>query len=234
MKDFSNKYILVFSVIMVVVVAVLLSLVATLLKPAQDKNYEIEKKRSMLESIGVFSDSEEAERLYDDYISSGYVVNVNGVIIDDVVAFDVDVNAEQKKELKDQYLPFFPAVTADGVNVLIVPVYGAGLWGPIWGYIALKDDFNTIFGVTFDHEGETPGLGAEINTTAFETGFIGKKIFDEDKFVSIGVRKVSQKKDPDHDVDAISGGTLTSRSLEKMLLDCLGKYEKFFNENRKN
>jgi Na+-transporting NADH:ubiquinone oxidoreductase subunit C len=91
---------------------------------------------------------------------------------------------------------------------------------------------NTIYGVTFDHKGETPGLGAEINTTIFESQFRGKKIFDNDTFVSIGVIKGGTKPENLHGVDAISGGTITSKGLEKMLFDCISKYNDFLLKNR--
>ena len=85
------------------------------------------------------------------------------------------LNIEQKKPLEQQYLPVFNATPDDGEKVIILPVEGKGLWGPIYGYVSLKSDMNTIYGVTFDHKGETPGLGAEINTTAFESMFHRKE-----------------------------------------------------------
>jgi len=91
---------------------------------------------------------------------------------------------------------------------------------------------NTIFGCTFDHKGETPGLGAEINTRPFEDMFIGKKLFESEKFVSVGVLKGGAKNDDPHNVDAISGGTITSKGLEKMLADCLSKYNDYLIKNR--
>jgi Na+-transporting NADH:ubiquinone oxidoreductase subunit C len=91
---------------------------------------------------------------------------------------------------------------------------------------------NTIYGVTFDHKGETPGLGAEINTTPFEHQFLGKKFFDNDKFVSIGVIKGGAKEEDLHGVDAISGGTITSKGLEKMLFDCISKYNEYLIKHR--
>ncbi len=233
MKEFSNRYIFIFSSIMVIVVATLLSLAATLLQPRQLKNLEIEKKKSMLESIGIPSTRETTEALYARYIKESFVIDSKGEIVDGVDAFNVDLNVEQKKPLDQQYLPVFIATTDKGETVTILPVLGKGLWGPIWGYVSLKSDMNTIYGVTFDHKGETPGLGAEINTTRFESMFPGKKIFDGDKFVSIGVVKGGAKPNDPHNVDAISGGTITSKGLQKMLLDCLGKYNDYLLKNRK-
>jgi Na+-transporting NADH:ubiquinone oxidoreductase subunit C len=233
MKEFSNRYIFIFSALMVVVVATLLSLAATLLQPRQLKNLEIEKKKSMLESIGVLSARETTEILYDKYIKESFVLNSKGEVVAGVDAFNVVLNIEQKKPLDQQYLPVFNAIPDDGEKLTILPVEGKGLWGPIYGYVSLKSDMNTIYGVTFDHKGETPGLGAEINTTPFESMFIGKKLFEADKFVSIGVLKGGAKKDDPHSVDAISGGTITSKGLQKMLLDCIGKYNDYLLKNRK-
>jgi Na+-transporting NADH:ubiquinone oxidoreductase subunit C len=227
MKEFSNRYIFIFSAVMVVAVATLLSLAATLLQPRQQKNLEIEKKKSMLESIGIPSTHETTESLYDKYVKDSFVLNSKGEVVPGVEAFNVVLNIEQKKPLEQQYLPVFNAEPGNGEKVIIIPVEGKGLWGPVYGYVSLKSDMNTIFGVTFDHKGETPGLGAEINTTEFESMFIGKKLFEEGKFVSVGVLKGGAKPDDKHGVDAISGGTITSKGLEKMLHDCIIKYNDY-------
>lgn len=232
MKEFSNRYIFIFSALMVIAVATLLSLAATLLQPRQQKNLEIEKKKSMLESIGIASTLKTTEALYDKYIQESFVLNSEGEVVTGVDAFNVVLNIEQKKPLEQQYLPVFNALPDDGEKVIIIPVEGKGLWGPIYGYVSLKSDMNTIYGVTFDHKGETPGLGAEINTTPFESMFIGKKLYETDKFVSIGVLKGGAIKDDPHNVDAISGGTITSKGLQKMLLDCIVKYNSYLLKNR--
>ncbi len=232
MKEFSNKYIFIFSAIMVVVVATLLSLAATMLQPRQQKNLEIEKKKSMLESMRIPSTRETTESLYDKYIKKSFVLNSGGEEVPGVDAFNVVLSIEQKKPLDKQYLPVFDAVLDNGEELTVIPVQGKGLWGPIWGYISLKSDMNTIYGVTFDHKGETPGLGAEINTQRFEDMFTGKKLYDQDKFVSIGVIKGGAKPDDPHSVDAISGGTITSKGLEKMLKDCIAKYNGYLLKNR--
>jgi Na+-transporting NADH:ubiquinone oxidoreductase subunit C len=232
MKQFSNRYIFIFSSIMVIAVATLLSLAATLLQPAQAKNLEIEKKKSILESINIPADRENTEVLYDKYVKSSFVLNSKGEVIDGVDAFNVVLNIEQKKPLEQQYLPVFNASPDNGEKVIVLPVEGKGLWGPIYGYVSLKSDMNTIYGVTFDHKGETPGLGAEINQPQFERMFPGKTIYDNGMFVSVAVIKGGAKKDDPHGVDAISGGTITSKGLEKMLLDCIVKYNDYLLKNR--
>lgn len=233
MKEFSNRYIFIFSSIMVIVVATLLSLAATVLQPRQLKNLEIEKKKSMLESIGIQSIRATTDSLYAKYITNSFVLNSKGEVVSGVDAFNVVLSVEQKKPLDQQYLPVFDATSLDGEKLIILPVQGKGLWGPIWGYISLKSDMNTIFGVTFDHKGETPGLGAEMNTPGFENMFPGKKFYDGDKFVSIGVVKGGAKPGDPHNVDAISGGTITSKGLQNMLMDCISKYNDYLLKNRK-
>jgi len=225
MRKFSNRYIFIFSTVMVVIVASLLSLAATLLQPAQERNLEIEKKKSMLESIRVPATRKNAVELYDKYITGSFVLNIKD-------AFTVVLKNEQKKPLEEQYLPVFMSVPDNGEQVAILPVEGKGLWGPIYGYVSLLPDMNTVYGVTFDHKGETPGLGAEINTTWFENMFHGKKLFDNEEFVSIQVLKGGADTDDIHGVDAISGGTITSKGLEKMLFDCIVKYEDYLIRKR--
>jgi len=232
MKQFSNRYIFIFSSVMVVAVATLLSLAATLLQPAQERNLEIEKKRNMLESINISSTRGNTEDLYDKYINESFVINSKGEPVDGVDAFTVVLKNEQKKPPEEQYLPIFRAVPDDGEKVIIIPVEGKGLWGPIYGYVALKSDMNTIYGVNFDHKGETPGLGAEINTSAFESQFHDKKLFDDENFVSVQVIKGGAADADIHGVDAISGGTITSKGLQKMIFDCIQKYDDYLLKNR--
>ena len=232
MKHFSNRYIFIFSTVMVVIVASLLSLAATLLQPAQARNLEIEKKKNMLESIGVSATRQNTVELYEKYIKESQVINHRGETVDNVVAFDVVLRNEQKKPLEDQYLPVFKAYPDDGEKVIILPVEGKGLWGPIYGYVSLKADLNTIYGVNFDHDGETPGLGAEISTSSFESMFVGKKLFENGKFVSVRVYKGGADPSDIHGVDAISGGTITSKGLEDMLFNSLEKYNDYLLKNR--
>jgi Na+-transporting NADH:ubiquinone oxidoreductase subunit C len=232
MKQFSNRYIFIFSIVMVIAVAALLSLAATLLQPAQERNLEVEKKKNMLESINVPATRENTEELYDKYITEGFVINSRGELLSGVDAFTVVIKNEQKKLLEEQSLPVFRAEPPDGEKVIIIPVEGKGLWGPIYGYVSLKSDMNTIYGVNFDHKGETPGLGAEINTTAFESQFHGKRLFDNDSFISVQVIKGGAPESDIHGVDAISGGTITSKGLQNMIFDCLQKYNGYLLKNR--
>jgi Na+-transporting NADH:ubiquinone oxidoreductase subunit C len=228
MKGFSNSYTFTFSTIMVVVVAVLLALAAGQLKPFQDKNIELEKKRNILTSLNIPADAKNAEVLYDKYIRETFVLNSKGERVSDVNAFDIDMKVEQSKPKEKRLLPVYVGVLEDSAKTYVLPLRGKGLWGPIWGYLSFKDDFNTVYGAMFDHQGETPGLGAEIREDWFQKEFSGKKIFDENNhFTSIRVIKGGAKKDNPHEVDAISGGTITSKGLEAMVDTCVSAYKPF-------
>jgi len=233
MKDFSNTYTYIFSATMVVIVALLLSLAALKLKPFQDKNIEVEKKQNILAAINIQSTPANAVEVYNKYIKESFVVNSKGDKINDLDAFKVDMKVELSKPVAERALPVFVSNLDDGQHAYVVPVRGKGLWGPIWGYISFEKDLNTIYGANFDHQGETPGLGAEIRETWFQKPFIGKKIFEEsDKFVSVKVIKGGADPNNLHQVDAISGGTITSKGLEEMLDSCLITYKNYFIINK--
>lgn len=230
----SNKYIIIYSIIMVVLVAVSLTFVAVGLKPIQEDNIRIEKMQNILASVRIRVPADKAIATYKKYITEVKVVNNKGEEIPGVDGFSVDMAIELKKPAAQQRLPVFIATLDDGEKYSIVPVRGKGLWGPIWGYVSFTDDFNTIYGVTFDHKGETPGLGAEIATEDFQKQFEGKQIFDlQGDFTSIDVDKGGAPPGDKHAVDAISGGTITSRGLENMLKDCLVNYEVYFKNQAK-
>ncbi len=121
----------------------------------------------------------------------------------------------------------------DGGRLYVIPVTGSGLWGPIWGYVAVEGDWNTISGVVFDHKGETPGLGAEIVGEKFTGQFVGKRLFEGDELVGITVMKgAGASAGNDHAVDAISGGTITSRAVETMIFTTLKQYEPYINAQK--
>jgi Na+-transporting NADH:ubiquinone oxidoreductase subunit C len=228
----SNTYTVFYAAIMVVLVAAILATVAMALKPLQKRNFEIEKKQNILSSVNIESTTVNAEQLYAEKIINEYVVNSKGEVVEGENAFTTDLKVQRSKKPEERLLPVFECQTPDGLKY-IFPLYGTGLWGPIWGFVALNDDMNTIYGANFDHQGETPGLGAEISTPMFEDPFIGKKIFDESgTLVSIIVAKVGQVAPEEHKVDGISGGTITSKGLEKMLLDDFTTYQEFFKKKK--
>ncbi len=226
-----NTYTVLYAAIMVILVAAILASVSMALKPNQVRNREIEKKQSILASINITSTVADADKIYNEKIVNQYVVNSKGEQVDGD-AFSVDLKKEHAKSNDEMILPVFECKTDAGLKY-VLPVRGTGLWGPIWGYVSLNEDMNTIYGANFDHEGETPGLGAEISTEAFEKQFIGKTIFDnKGDLYSIIVAKVGQEAPAEHKVDGISGGTITSKGLEKMLIDDFTRYEEFLKKKK--
>jgi Na+-transporting NADH:ubiquinone oxidoreductase subunit C len=228
MRDFSNRYIVVFAAVMVVVVAAVLSTAAMVLQPRQEMNRIAEKKINILASVRVEASKENVDEVFDRVITDMFALNSDGEEVEGVDAFNIDLRSEQRKPVDEQLLPLFVAQPDEGFEAIIIPLEGTGLWGPIYGYIAIEDDMNTIYGINLDHQGETPGLGAEISTTWYEEKFKGKKLFDDNDFVSVKVVKGGAPSDDPHGVDAISGGTITSDGLQKMLYDNLVKYLTYF------
>lgn len=216
MNKNSNTYIIIYSVVMVVIVAVLLAVASLSLQDRQNANRLNEKKQSILTSL------EATDRAYEGYISE-YAIDAEGNKIEGIDVF------KQMEDLKgsfeDGIYPLFEA--QDGR--IVVPVIGTGLWGPVWGYVALEKDMNTIVGVVMDHSGETPGLGAEISTPKHCALYKGKQIFEGDEFVSVKLRKGGATQENfAHEVDAISGGTKTSDGVSAMLENSLRNYLPFF------
>jgi Na+-transporting NADH:ubiquinone oxidoreductase subunit C len=235
MNKQSNLYIFAYSSIMVIVVAALLSLASTALRPFQQKNIETEKRLDILRSVGGAKDVSSAPSKHE-YVGNEFnkiiveqlVVNQQGDKVEGVDPFTINLKIEFAKPANEQNLPVFVAQLEDGSRKYILPLLGRGLWGPVWGYISLNDDFNTVFGASFAHKSETPGLGAEIANSDFQAQFKGKQIYKDGKFVSISVIKGGASPDNVHGVDAVSGGTITSVGLEDMVRDCLLGYQEFF------
>lgn len=227
MNKQGNTYTFLYSVILVVVVAALLSIVSLSLQPRQDENRQNEKRQNILSAIHVTSTAENSAELFNKYIKEQFILNAKGEEIDGK-AFDVDIAKEYKKASDKRQLPVFVA-NIDGTDKYILPIYGAGLWGPIWGYISLDDNKTTVYGTFFDHQGETPGLGAEITTPGFNEQFKSKEIFSGNELTSIHIIKGGNASGA-NEVDAISGGTITSKGVEAMLKNYLTYYEPFLKQ----
>lgn len=226
----SNTYTIIYAIILVVVVGVMLSVVYQALRPQQIENIENDTKRQILAAALISpTEGESVSDLYAKHITESYIVNVEGEkTAADVNPFDVNVSLEVKKPEAERMLPVFVCSTDAGVKY-IVPVYGAGLWGPIWGYIAMDANGDSIYGAYFAHQGETPGLGAEIEKPAFSDQFKGKDIFSNaGTFQSVKVVKSGQEPAEGAYVHAISGGTITSQGVQKMLDNSLKPYTEFF------
>lgn len=230
MNTNNNGYTLIYATVMVVIVALMLALVSGALKDTQNANVKLDKKKQILSSLKVDIDGKDAAALYDKYIVSGMVIDSKAKVLSNSKeeAFDIDVIKELSKKLDARRLPVYVA-NVDGKTKYIIPLQGTGLWGPIWGYIALNDDRNTIYGSFFSHASETPGLGSNIADAPFQEQFKGKHILnDKNEFVSVAVMKVGKIAEGKEQVDAIAGGTITSKGVEKMLLDCLSQYDEFY------
>ncbi|RMG82287.1 MAG: NADH:ubiquinone reductase (Na(+)-transporting) subunit C [Bacteroidetes bacterium] len=228
----SNGYTFAFATIMVVVVGAVLSIAAMSLKPKQVDNIRKEKMRDILTTIEVMSksdDMDKAPELFQKYIVDQIVLDYNGNVKKGVEAFNVDVKKEYKSlPPEKRNYPLFIA-EKDGKKYYIIPMVGTGLWGPIWGYLALEEDMTTVYGASFDHKTETPGLGAEIAQKPFQEQFKGKKIFDENgNFKPIKVIKGGAEPGDLHGVDAITGGTITSTGVSEMIERTLKTYVPYF------
>jgi len=240
---YSNSYVFRYAAIMVIVVAAVLSSVAMLLKPAQDKNVAVLKMRSILAAANIEATAENAIELFDKYIVEEDALSPHGDVIGiyrsqkiekgDIRPFEINLKEEFYKQSKGQdfEIPLYIA-EVNGKRIYIFPLLGRGLWGQIYGNLALEDDFKTVAGSMFGHDKETPGLGAEIENTEFEVQFIGKKIFDDNgNFTSIkvlkGASKILTPEQLVHGVDAISGGTITSNGVSDMLQSNLTNYLEF-------
>lgn len=207
----SNFYIVLYSTIMVVVVATLLAVAALSLKERQTANMLGEKKGAILASLNASTEN------YDEYITS-LVLNAAG---EQIEGDALELLFDMRGAFQNETYPIF--VAQDGR--VVVPVYGNGLWGPVWGYLALEQDMNTVVGVVLDHQGETPGLGAEIATPKHQAQYVGKTIFEGEELVAITLKKGgATEANFAHEVDAISGGTKTCDGVSAMLLNSLTNY----------
>jgi len=222
----SNVYTIIYASVMVVLVAVLLAFTSDSLRSFQKKNEDNDKRKQILRSINVTVPDSETEAKYNELIKESFLVNDKGRKVEGD-AFDADAS----KMYSENAYPVFVA-SIGGQTKYIMALYGTGLWGPIWGYIALNDDKNSVFGADVSHAGETPGLGAEISTIAFSSQFIGKQIFKNNEFKSIAIVKPGKTAQGQDYVDGISGGTITSNAVDNMIKKSLSSYVEFINANK--
>lgn len=233
MNKQGNTYTLIYIAVLVCIVGAALAWVSLVLKPRQEDNVKIDKMQQMLSSIHIASDKTNAIELYKKYIVDSYIIDSKGNRVEGD-AFEVSMAAEVKKVPEERKLPVF-VCNVDKSTKYILPVYGAGLWGPIWGYVSVNEDGNTIYGAYFSHQGETPGLGAEIAHEEFSNQFKNKQLFKDGEFKSIAVEKKGQKPVNGADyVDGISGGTITSKGVQTMLQSCLSCYTSFLTDLQKD
>lgn len=231
----STGYTVTFAVVLVAICGTLLASLATALKPAQQENVANEKRQFILSAAGFASmdslktlEKKQIEELFNNSITQE-VFDYNGDLIDGATAFSIDIVKEYKatkNEPKNRKYPVFTYKNGD-VTKYIIPMAGNGLWGPIWGFAALGADQNTIEGIVFDHKSETPGLGAKIAEKPFQDLFTNtpKMVMKGNKYMGIKVVKGGLK-EPNHQVDAIAGATITSNGVGAMMKKAFLPYMK--------
>jgi Na+-transporting NADH:ubiquinone oxidoreductase subunit C len=206
---------------MVVLVAVILAFASQSLKSFQKENEENDKRQQILRSINVQVPAKEAKAVFNELIEDSFLINEQGEKTEgDAFASDV------VKAFAGKTYPVFVA-RIEGETKYILALSGAGLWGALWGYVSVNDDRNTIYGADFSHAGETPGLGAEIAAPSFSRQFAGKHVFMNGEFKSVAIVKPGKSVAGQDYVDGISGGTITSQGVHKMIFDSLSGYVHF-------
>ena len=242
MNTNGNAYTVIYTTVVVALVAAILAFVAMTLKPKQDANIKAETISQMLTAAQFYTKDEcsamgndKVLEAYSQNIKEAYTINLKGEKVRDLNTEVKSIELQdglkaQNKNIKDSSdaadLPVY-VFNKDGKSVTVVPVYGAGLWGPIWGYIALDEDLQTIVGAYFDHDSETPGLGAKIkDDPSFRAEFIGKKVNVASDPV-FSVVKVGTSADENSSVDAITGATMTSKGLGEAIAFWLKAYAPF-------
>ena len=214
-----NTYTIIYSSILVIVVAFLLAFVAQVLKPTQDANVKNDVKNQILTALNIETDDVEA--------TFGKIVKDKLLVDEDFTDYDGEFLTTYGQAIKDGELHVFVATLDDGSTKYVIPMTGRGLWGGLWGYVALNDDFSTVYGAYFSHESETAGLGALIAERPFQKRFIGKQLFNDDpesQEVMLTVVKSGKVQNPDNEVDGITGATLTTNGVAQMVKDGLQIY----------
>lgn len=227
MNKQGNVYTIIYIIVLVVVVGTALAFTSISLRDRQQANADADKMRQILASVLINPEPSEVIGTYRGIVKETLLVNDRGECVGDD-AFGVNVAEQSKLPAGERLLPVYVCTLADGAVKYVFPVYGAGLWGPIWGYVSVDADGSTVYGAYFAHQGETPGLGAEIEKPAFSSQFQGKTLFKNDVFLPVAVVKAGQKPAGDEDyVDGISGGTITSKGVGAMIDNCLSPYAAF-------
>ncbi len=225
----SNVYTFGFAIVMVAVVGTLLALASQGLKSRQDKNATDKKMMSILSAINIDATRANAQEMYNEYVIGDTIISGKDLSAE---AFNIDIKKEFRDKsisLSDRNYPLY-ICEKNQEKYYIIPVVGTGLWGPIWGFIALESDFRTIYGANFDHKAETPGLGAEIKYASYSDQYTGETIADTSGvFQPIIVVKDGSGSGLNSKVDGITGGTITSKGVEEMTTRTLEVYANYFN-----
>ncbi|MBM6864372.1 NADH:ubiquinone reductase (Na(+)-transporting) subunit C [Bacteroides caecigallinarum] len=221
MNTNSNSYTIIYASVMVVIVAFLLAFVNSSLRDLQGKNVELDTKKQILSALGI-REVENAEAKFAEVVKEDMLVAEDGSL----KPYEGSFVTGYEKAYKEKGEAHIFVCEIDGQKKYVIPVYGTGLWGAIWGYVALNDDKDTVYGTYFSHASETPGLGAEIATEHFQNEFKDKNVLDGDA-IGLDVVKNGKVDKPEFQVDGISGGTITSVAVGQMLKNCMGNYTKF-------
>lgn len=223
---------------MVLIVGTALAYTSLSLKPLQKKNAADKKMVDILGAIGVATTRGGAETDFPSYVKERLSINSDGNVLnsssgnvdpaDSSDPFNIDVKKDyrSKKPASELSFPLYVCESMLGDTVYVIPVVGSGLWGPIWGFVALESDMNTIYGAKFDHKTETPGLGAEIKDNEFSDKFKGQKLRDASPYFTIlkGGRPIEDQ----YSVDGITGGTITSVGVGEMIDRTISIYQRYF------
>lgn len=233
----SNVYVIGFAVAMTVICGGLLALANQGLKDKQQEQITLDTQKQILSAVMAIEENTPVTDIYENQINA-YVVDSEGKKIDGVIAEKVNTKKEfKKKEASEKQLPVFEFKNASGqVEAYIIPMFGKGLWDDVWGYVALETDLMTIKGASYSHKGETPGLGARIADKEIQDRFIGKKILDaQGNVASVSFIKgeAVSSSFTDHEVDGLSGATMTTKGVNAMMADYFSFYNTYFNTLRK-
>ncbi len=219
----SNTYTVVYAAVMVTVVAFLLAFVSSALKPTQDANVENDTKGQILTALRIDKGAVDVQKTFENSVKD--MLWQDGQLVD----YAGDFKTTYGDAIKNGELHVFVADTEDGQKY-VIPVTGRGLWGGLWGYIALNEDKQTVYGAYFYHESETAGLGARIGEAEFQEAFRDKQLFKEGSSdIALTVVKSGNVKDADHEVNGVTGATLTSNGVANMVKDGLTAYSEFIN-----
>jgi Na+-transporting NADH:ubiquinone oxidoreductase subunit C len=241
-----NSYTVLFAIGMVLIVGSVLAYAASALKPNIDENKRLEKQQNILYAMGVnenegnsaiFVSTDKAPELFAQYIKKQLVIEGDKISENDQ-AYLIDIKKEQAsaKAGNERRLPLFIG-EKDGKTFYIAPIRGKGLWDAIWAYVAMDENM-VVQGAYFDHQGETPGLGANIKQRYFMDDFIGESLKNNGRFKGINVSKSNN--DPtnndklDNEVDAIAGATITGDGVAAMIRSDLKLYAPYFQNLNQN
>ena len=236
MNTNSNSYTIIYASVMVVIVAFLLAFVSSALKPVQDKNVELDKKKQILAALNIRDlDNAAVEAKYDEVIVADQIIKADGAIVKEGAAKDEDGFKVDNKQITEENLPIYVCKVGEETKY-VIPMSGRGLWGGLWGYVAIDSDFQKVYGAYFSHESETAGLGSVIAEQSFQEKFIGKHLFANDDLSKVELTVVKKGKveadKADYQVDGLTGATLTTNGVAEMVNSGLQKYVGFFNANK--